>query len=48
MGPKLSEGVHKVMVYSETDFLDIGVNGTYYPKYVNIDQNAAYFTIEDG
>jgi hypothetical protein len=48
--PKLSEEFHEVMFYFETNFLDIGVNGVYYSKYVTIDQNAAsaYFTIEDG
>jgi hypothetical protein len=46
--PKLSEGFHKVTVYSEIDFHNIGVNGIYYPKYVTVDQNTVYFTIDDG
>ena len=46
--PKLSEGFHKVTVYSEIDFYNIGVNGISHPKYVTVDQNTVYFTIDDG
>ena len=46
--PELSEGSHTVKVYEESDAYNVGVNGVFYPKYVDIDNNAVYFTINDG
>jgi hypothetical protein len=46
--PKLSEGSHSVTVYSEIDIYNFSANGVFYPKYVTVDHNTVYFTIDYG
>jgi hypothetical protein len=46
--PKLSEGFHKVTVYSEVDCYNFSALGVFYPKYAILDHNTVYFTIDDG